>query len=66
MKLVTRLVLAGSLAASFAVTAAPATANDCSNPKNPCGGCHVDTGALREITVGGPVSPTDFVRCYPV
>lgn len=56
MKLVPRLVLAGAVALSFAVVA-PASANDCSNPKQPCGGCSLNPEAT---------SVFDLVRCYPV
>ena len=64
MKLAARLLLAGALAASFAVTAVPATANDCSNPKNPCGGCTVNREVLDDLRDG--VHASDVVRCYPV
>jgi hypothetical protein len=56
----TRLALAAVLAGSFAATAAPASANDCSNPKNPCGGCSLNTAALERGDV------THLIVCHPV
>lgn len=55
MKTTARLLLATALAASFAV-ASPASANDCSDPKRPCGGCSVNLQATEV---------TQIVRCYP-
>jgi hypothetical protein len=37
-----RLAIATSLVAGLMAIAAPAQANDCSNPKQPCGGCHIN------------------------
>lgn len=57
MKLAVRLVLATALAGAFSVMSAPAaSANDCSNPKNPCRPCSVnlDFSDVRDI-----------VQCYP-
>ena len=57
MKLAARLVLSAAVVVSFGVLAAPsASANDCSNPKQPCGGCSVNLQAtdVREL-----------VECYP-
>ena len=58
MKLVARAVLAAAVAATFTVVTAPsASANDCSNPKQPCGGCSLNLQAtdVREL-----------VECHPV
>jgi hypothetical protein len=52
-----RLALAGLVAAGAAALATPAAANDCSNPKDPCGGCHLNLDAT-EIT--------NLVECHPV
>lgn len=53
MKNAARLVLAAALAASFVLPATSASATDCSNPKEPCGGCQVNpnfsTHDLRPI-----------------
>ena len=64
MKLATRLLLAGVLAASFAVTGT-ASANDCSNPKTPCGGCSLNPNVLEDLDLADP-QVRDVVRCYPV
>lgn len=53
-----RLVLATALAGSFLTIAAPAaSANDCSNPKTPCGGCSLNLQAtdVRDLVVCHPV-----------
>jgi hypothetical protein len=57
LKSLSRLVLAAALAASAAVTAVPAAANDCSDPKRPCGGCSLNLQAT---------DPRDLVECHPV
>ena len=53
-----RFVLAAALATSFlGVTAPAASANDCSNPKQPCGGCSLNLQAT---------DVRDLVECHPV
>jgi cytidine deaminase len=37
-----RLAIATTVAAGLVAIAAPAQANDCSNPKQPCGGCRIN------------------------
>jgi nitrate/TMAO reductase-like tetraheme cytochrome c subunit len=37
-----RLAIATGLVAGLMAIAAPAHANDCSNPKQTCGGCHIN------------------------
>lgn len=57
MRTAARLILAAAVATSFVgVTAPAASANDCSNPKQPCGGCSVNLD--REIR--------NVVECHPV
>jgi hypothetical protein len=55
MKTTARLLVLAAVAASFA-TVSPASANDCSDPKRPCGGCSVNLDATEV---------TQIVRCYP-
>lgn len=55
MKLVTRLVLAGAVVASLTAVS-PASATDCSNPKEPCGGCSINRNFSTE-----DLRP---IRCY--
>ena len=57
MKLVARAVLAAAVVVSFGVLTAPAaSANDCSSPKQPCGGCSLNLSSD---------DPLDWVECYP-
>ncbi|HJR45665.1 MAG TPA: hypothetical protein VJ927_08685 [Actinomycetota bacterium] len=45
-----RLALATGLVAAVLGIATPAYATDCSNPKQPCGGCHLN----REMSLEDP------------
>ncbi len=58
MKRTAQLVLAASVAAAFVAVSAPAaSANDCSDPKRPCGGCSLNLRAT---------SPLELIECHPV
>ena len=58
MKRVARVVLSAAVVVAFGVVTAPsASANDCSNPKNPCGGCSVNLQAT---------DIRNLVECHPV
>jgi hypothetical protein len=53
----TRLLLAAAVLAGCAATAVPASANDCSDPKQPCGGCSLNLQTD---------DPTRLIVCHPV
>lgn len=53
-----RLAFATGLVAGLMAMATPAQANDCSNPKQQCGGCHINWEMSTE-------DPRPIV-CYPV
>jgi hypothetical protein len=52
-----RLALAAGIVAGMIGIAPAAQANDCSNPKDPCGGCELN----RNWSLEDPIP----VRCYP-
>lgn len=56
MKTLRVLILAALATMVFGV--GPAQANDCSNPKQPCGGCHINPNFSTQ-------DPRPIV-CYPV
>jgi hypothetical protein len=53
----TRLLLVAAVLAGCAATAVPASANDCSDPKQPCGGCSLNLQTD---------DPTRLIVCHPV